>query len=205
MTDRVPTPRPLLRPPEGPATDVRAVARLGTRRACRRARALALAFPMLLARERGIPLEEVAVRGVLEPVSHQIRGTISTDVPTPFGRVPVTGHVVAGYTCEGSFAGRVGYGLVVRLAARLKRIELVTRVDGHVVRSASATCAPTTEEIAGRFWIADSVVTGYVRAGTDSLGVAGIVRTVGASAYHAELCPSDGTGAFTASINLSER
>jgi hypothetical protein len=168
-------------------------------------RAIALAAPLALVSDRGIPLKEISVRGSLQPESHAIRGTISTAVPTPLGKVPVTGQVVATYSCDGSFAGTVGYGVLVRLAARLKRVDLVTRVDGRVDRSGPADCRRLAERVAGHFWIADSVLVGYVRADADSLAVGGVVWTAGDSAYHGVLSPADGTGAYTAYINLYER
>jgi hypothetical protein len=205
MSESIATTRALLQRLACSAADGRRIAGAAKRVARGSRRTLALAVPLMLGHERGVPLEEITVRGSLEPASQQIRGTISTAVPTPLGKVPVNGHVVAGYTCEGSFAGTVGYAFLVRMAARLKRIDLVQRVDGQVVTPERADCALTAERIAGHFWIADSVLNGYVRAGAESLAVAGTVRAVGDSAYHAVLCPTDRTGSYTALVNLYER
>jgi hypothetical protein len=166
---------------------------------------MVLLLPLAMTTERGVPLREISVRGSVDQPSRQIRGSISTSVPTPVGKVPVNGRVVAEYTCEGAFAGTVSYAFLVRLAAKVKRVELVNRLDGRVIALLETECVRAAEVLSGRFSISDGTLSGYVRVDEDSLGVQGTVRAVGDDGYHAELRPTDGQESYSVVIDLYER
>jgi hypothetical protein len=143
--------------------------------------------------EGQFPVNELAIRAAILEPSHEIHGSIGTSVATPFGRLPVKGRVAAGFTCDGAFTGTVGYSLLVRIGARLKGIGLVTALEGQLPPAALSQCTPSVSSVSGRFGITDSIVTGSISTGTDSLAITGVLRASGDTAYHAALVPVLGT------------
>lgn len=168
-----------------------------------RRESIVLALPVLFASNEGFPLSEIAIHGVMR--SRQLEGRISTTVASPIGQLPVSGRVLARRTCDGTFAGTVTYSTIVRLAARLKGVRLITALDGRVHPSDTSSCAIAAETLFGQFRLADSVLIGDVRTEETVWIVLGIVRALGDSAYHAELSTASATHPATVSLYLYER
>jgi hypothetical protein len=164
---------------------------------------VALALPVVIAMHGTFPVNEVAIEGTIR--MQEMHGRVSTSVATLIGTLPVGGRVAVTQTCDGAFRGTVKYSPLVRLAARLKRVHLVTALDGQVAQPDSASCGARAETLRGRFWLADSVLTGHVVAGEAAVGITGVVRAVGDTAYHAEISAGSGAGPPMLSLNLYQR
>lgn len=168
-----------------------------------RRNSVALALPIVMATHAPFPVNEVAIDGTVQ--MQQLKGRISTSVSTLVGPLPVHGRVAATHTCEGSFTGTVRYSALVRFAARLKGVHLVTALDGQVSRPDTTSCVVPAETVRGRFWLTDTLLTGHVLAGDSVVTIVGIVRAVGDSAYHAELSPVSGASPPLVSLHLYHR
>lgn len=164
---------------------------------------VALALPMVMGTHAPFPVNEVAIEGTVQ--MQHLNGRISTSVSTLVGPLPVHGRVAATHTCEGSFTGTVRYSALVRLAARVKRVHLVTALDGQVSRPDTTSCVVPAERVRGLFALTDTLLTGHVLAGDSVVTIVGIVRAVGDSAYHAELSIASGAGPPVVSLHLYHR
>lgn len=165
--------------------------------------AIALALPVFIASGDRFPLKDIAIEGSLR--SRELEGTVTTAVASPIGRLPVAGRVFARHACDGRFAGTVSYPAWVRLAARLKRVRLVTALDGRLHEADTSSCAVATETLSGQFRLADSVLIGDLKTGQTAWVVLGIVRAIGDSTYHAELTTATAARPATVSLFLYQR
>lgn len=138
--------------------------------------------PLVVMTQPIFPVEKLTIRAEGSAPLRELRGTIGTSVSTPLGALPVSGRAVVTHSCDGTFAGVVRYSFLVRLGARLKKIALVSAIDGRVT-PAPADCTFSGGPLSGQFQISDSSVTGSIRASADSLPVHGVVRAVGDTAY----------------------
>ena len=168
-----------------------------------RRESILLAVPIVLAGDDRFPLNELALDGSVQ--SLQLEGTVSTAVRTPIGRIPVHGRVAARHACDGTFAGTVTYSRLVRFAARLRGISLVTALDGRLRDADTRGCTGVVATLSGQFRLADSVVVGDLATERASWFVVGVVRGVGDTAYHAELDMVTATHRATVSLDLYER
>lgn len=168
-----------------------------------RREAVLLAVPIVLAGDDRFPLNELALNGSVR--SLQLEGTVSTAVRTPIGRIPVQGRVIAQHACDGTFAGKVTYSRLVRLAARLRGISLVTALDGRLHDADTRSCTGAVVSLSGQFRLADSVVIGDLATERVAWVIVGVVRAVGDTAYHAELDMVTTTHRATVSLDLYER
>lgn len=164
---------------------------------------IVLALPVVLAGNDRFPLNELALHGTVR--SRQLEGTVSTAVRSPIGRISVAGRVVAHQACDGTFTGTVTYSRWVRLAARLKGVSLVTALDGRLHDADVRSCTGVAVTLSGQFRLADSVVLGDLTTETTAWVIAGVVRAVGDTAYHAELDVAATTERATVSLDLYER
>lgn len=164
---------------------------------------VALTLAIAMATHAPFPVNEVAIEGTLQ--MQHLNGRISTSVSTLVGPLPVHGRVAATHTCEGAFTGTVRYSALVRFAARLKRVQLVTALDGQVSRPDATSCVVPFERVRGRFWLTDTLLTGQVLAGDSVVTIVGIVRAVGENAYHAELSAAPGASPPLLSLHLYHR
>jgi hypothetical protein len=167
-----------------------------------RRESILLAVPVVLA-GNGFPLNELALDGSLR--SRLLEGRVSTAVHTPIGRIPVHGRVVAHHACDGTFTGTVTYSRLIRLAARLRGISLVTALNGRVHDADGRGCDEVALTVAGQFHLADSLVVGDLRTGHAAWVIIGVVRAVGDTAYHATLDMAAVTHRATVSLDLYER
>ncbi len=166
---------------------------------------LLLAVPLMVLSQPHFPVEKLTIRAEGGAPLREMRGTIGTSVSTPFGALPVSGHAVVSHSCDGTFAGAVSYSFLIRLGARLKKIALVSAIDGRFAHSALAGCSLSGGPLSGQFRISDSTITGSILASTDSLSVHGVVRAIGDTAYQVVLTALAEYPADTVFANLYAR
>ena len=108
--------------------------------------------------------------------------------------------------CNGSIRGTISYNPLVRFFARLKRVDLVTDLDGAVVRDSTAACVNLpADSIHGTAMVERTELRGAVRVAGDSVRFIGPTWTVGDSSYHSLLHVTRADSAFDIRINLYER
>lgn len=166
---------------------------------------LLVVVPLMVLSQPHFPVEKLTIRAEMSAPLGEVRGTIGTSVSTPLGALPVSGRAVVTHSCDGAFAGVVSYSFLIRLGARLKRIALVSAIDGRLAPSARAGCTLAGGPLSGQFQINDSTITGSVLASADSLPVRGVVRAVGDTAYQVELTALSDDAADTVFVNLYAR
>jgi len=155
--------------------------------------AFLLASSLVFALPTRISLDDVELRGRLEPVVRHITARIGTTVHVPFGSIDVSGHVSAQYECTGAFSGTVTYSRVIRVLAAIKHVTLVSSVSGRAEPGVEFDCDAPRDSIGGDFHIRDSVLTGLVRYGSERLSVRGHVARDG-PAYDVTLFSADSGG-----------
>lgn len=151
------------------------------------------------------PVEKLTIRAQGSAPLRELHGTIGTSVSTPLGALPVSGRAVVTHSCDGTFAGVVRYSFLIRLGARLKKIALVSAIEGRVTVPAPADCTLSDGPLSGQFQISDSTITGLISASADSLPVHGVVRAVGDTAYQVVLTALADNPADTVFVNMYAR
>jgi hypothetical protein len=168
-------------------------------------RTILLVAPLVVLTQPNFPVEKLTIRAEGSAPLRELRGTIGTSVSTPLGALPVSGRAVVTHECDGTFAGVVRYSFLIRLGARLKKIALVSAIDGRVTVPAPADCTLSGGPLSGQFQISDSTITGSIRASADSLPVHGVVRAVGDTAYQVVLTALAENPADTVFVNMYAR
>lgn len=179
-----------------------------------RRRVVGLAVPALLSsmtvagaltEVRAVPVGDIEVWGALSPEAREVAGAMLVHVKTPIGRIPITGRAHARYDCDATFSGALRYSGLVRLFARLKGVSLVTRAEGAVEHRLSWACATPPDSFRGRVSIRDTILTGFLRIGGDSIPLQGDAWSLGAGAYHARFEAQRDANPFTVRIDVYER
>jgi len=166
-------------------------------------RSMAL-FLILVAPNDQIDLDDVAMRGWIEPSAHAVVATIGTAVRLPVGRIRVTGHARVQYRCDGTFDGTVHYAWPVRVAARIKGVELATQLAGEAHVGDGSECQVAANAFAGRFAIRDTVLAGYLRMGNDSIALEGEARRLTPVSWSA-VATSPGRAGLTIRVHFVAR
>lgn len=103
-----------------------------------------LALLVLLAQPKPVAMRDVALKGVIDPETRALAGTVVAVIGMPIGRVSITGQLRARIACDGTFIGTVSYSRIVRIFAALKRTDLVTQLDGSIVDTLQVTQAQSS-------------------------------------------------------------
>jgi hypothetical protein len=167
--------------------------------------ALALLAPFALLPAHEIAVEQLELRARIEPVAREVTGTIGTAVKLPVGSIPVSGRGRVRYRCDGTFDGAVRYGWLVRLAARLKHVELVTRIGGEIDDDGQWRCGLAADTLVGHFEVRDTLLTGWVRSGADSIPLQGGIVQRADTAWSARISRSDDSARFAMRIDFASR
>lgn len=154
---------------------------------------------------KGVPVGDVEVWGTMNPTSRAVDGALRVHVKTPLGRIPITGHATATYDCSAKFGGALRYSALVRFLARLKNVDLVSQADGAIELLYPWDCAAPPRDFSGRVVIRDTVLTGFLRLGEDSIPLHGRTWAVGDSTYHTYIQAQRLCDPFTVQMNLYER
>lgn len=138
--------------------------------------------------QKPVPMRDVAIRGAATGASRQVKLVLEARIGTPFGRVPINGHVKLGYDCDAAFRGTISYHPVVRLFAKLKGVDLITVLRGGVRLEEGRECpAMEVREIRGRADVQATQLSGWLLFDGDSLSFRGPAWMVGDTSYHARL------------------
>lgn len=154
---------------------------------------------------KGVSVGDVEVWGTTRPERREVDGALRVHVRTPFGRIPITGHARAAYTCNATFDGTLQYGALVRLFAHIKGVDLVSQADGAIEFPVPWDCESPPREFRGQAVIRDSVLDGFLRLGEDSIPLHGRAWTVGDSTYHSRIQAARACDPFLVRLNLYER
>jgi hypothetical protein len=103
-----------------------------------------LALLVLLAQPKSVAMRDVALKGVIDPQTRALAGTVVAVIGMPISRVSITGQLRARIACDGTFTGTVSYSRTVRIFAALKRTDLVTQLDGSIVDTLQVTQAQSS-------------------------------------------------------------
>lgn len=152
-----------------------------------------------------IPLKDVDVRGAVHPVSREVKGIVATAVHIPFGQLRVKGRARASYGCDATFSGTISYGGLVRFFARLKDVSLVTVLDGSIESPEAWSCDVPADSLRGHFSLRDSVLTGHLHFGGDSITMSGPIWTHGDTTFHSILGTTRRGSTYTVRINFYKR
>jgi hypothetical protein len=150
-------------------------------------------------------LDRVEVKGLLQPATREVTGTITTAVRTPFGNVPVTGQVHGRYLCDSSFSGTLRYGTVVRVLARVRGATLVNVAEARIESDEPWDCQAGHEHFTAHLALQDTILTGRVTYGNSSIPVSGSVQVVGDRIFHSRLSTPPGSGGYTVHATFQER
>ena len=168
-------------------------------------RTILLAAPLVVLTQPNFPVEKLTIRAEGSTPLREVRGTIGTSVSTPLGALPVSGRAVVTHSCDGTFAGVVRYSFLIRLGARLKKIALVSAIDGRMAVPLPEDCILSGGPISGQFQVSDSTISGSIHASADSLPVHGVLRAIGDTAYQVVLTALADSPADTVFVNLYAR
>jgi hypothetical protein len=169
------------------------------------ARSVLLAASLGLASSNSIRLHAVAVRGDVQPATREVTGTITTEVRTPLGNVPVTGRVHAHYRCDATFSGTLTYGAFIHLLARIRRATLVNVMEGRMDSGEPWDCRVAGDRIAGHFTFADTALAGHLVYGGDTIPVSGFAWPRGEKQFHSVLSVRHSSRGYTVRVELAER
>jgi hypothetical protein len=164
-----------------------------------------LAALLGLTSSSGIRLHTVDVRGDVQPSTRHVVGTITTEVRTPLGGVPVTGRVLARYGCDGSFNGSLSYSGFVRLLARVRGATLVNVLEGSMESAEPWDCRIGPDRFAGRLTFADSVMTGHLTYQGDTVPVTGFAWPRGRKEFQGRLTVRNSSRDYSIHVNLAEK
>jgi hypothetical protein len=150
-------------------------------------------------------LERVEVKGVLQPATQEVTGTITTAVRTPFGNVPVTARVHGRYLCDATFSGTLRYGSVVRVLARLRGATLVNIAEARIESDEPWDCQAGHGHFSAQLVLQDTVLTGRLTYKGHPIEVNGSVRTIGERTFHTRFSTQHAAGAYTVHATFQER
>lgn len=132
-----------------------------------------------------VSMKNVEMEAVFRPETRVIEAVLRVAVATPIGKIPVTGHGILHYMCDGTFHGTMSYNPIVRFFARLKGVALVTALDGRLASTEPFDCSPTRVRIlTGRANVDSTLMSGWVKIDSDSVPFRGPAWTFGDSTYH---------------------
>jgi hypothetical protein len=167
---------------------------------------LAVLVPTLLLLAGSWPrLDDVHVRGVVDPATHTVKATLTTGVRTPLGTVPVTGHARGTYRCDASFSGTIRYSPVLRVLARLRGATLVNTLQGHVQTATPWDCAGMADRFAAHLSFQDTLFTGQLIYNDTALPVSGVTALSGPRAFRSSLTARQSTHEYTVHVEFAER
>ncbi len=166
----------------------------------------AVATLALLSQRAPVPMRDVSLSGVVNPAARSMAARVTAAIGTPFGKVPIHGNLHVRIDCAGAFAGTISYHAVVRFFARLKRVDLVTELDGTIERDQAGDCIVlSADTLRGAAVVEKTELRGGLRLATDSVHFVGPAWTVGDSTYHSLLRVTRSERSLDLRINLYER
>jgi hypothetical protein len=161
---------------------------------------------LLLQEQKPVPMRDVSLAGVIDPVPRSMAAKVVAAIGTPFGKIPITGHLTIRIDCQGAFAGTISYHPVVRFLARVKRVDLVTELDGALALESPDGCAAlAADTVRGTAVVEKTQLRGGLRLAGDSVHFLGPAWTVGDSTYHSIVRVTRATRSLDLRINLYER
>ena len=168
-----------------------------------------VALPLMVLQSGGkkeVPMKDVAIRGNAIGTTKEVRIVLEAGIGTIFGRIPIRGTTLLTYDCNSSFKGKVSYSAWVRLFAKLKRVDLLTDIDGTVSMPERPECPLlTVDTILGQAAVDTSLLSGWVRMDRDSLSFRGPAWMMGDSSYHANLSALHRGRPLEMRVNMYER
>lgn len=169
------------------------------------ARPVLLAATLLILDGAPIRIEQIVIHGQVHPVTREVRGTITTDVRIPFGKVPVTGQARVRYGCNAHFSGTLDYGSVVRVLARMKGVALVSVMEGRLDSRESWDCRSAPGDFTARFSLRETAIAGHVVSNGSSVTVSGRAWDAGGGVFHTRMSTTHGGGGYTLHVSFYER
>jgi len=153
-----------------------------------------------------VPMRDVAIRGRAHGLSREVNVVLRARIATPIGKIPIDGHMRLLYDCTSAFTAKVSYNPFVRFFAKLKRVDLITEIDGRVQIDSAPPC-PTmdAQRILGRAEIEVTQLSGWLNIDNDSLAFRGPAWMMGDSSYHALLAGTHRGRRMQMSVNMYER
>jgi hypothetical protein len=171
-----------------------------------RATGIGMAVLVLLQDQKPVPMRDVSLAGVIDPAQRSLAAKVVAAIGTPFGKIPITGHLKIRIDCQGAFAGTISYHPVVRFLARVKRVDLVTELDGSIAQDADSGCSPlAADTVRGAAVVEKTQLSGGLRMAGDSVRFVGPAWTVGDSTYHSLVRVTRATRTLDLRVNLYER
>ena len=170
---------------------------------------LALALLPLIAQQSGkknVPMRDLAIRGNAVASQREVRIVMEAGIGTILGRIPIRGNTHVTYDCNSTFTGKVSYSGWVKLFAKLKRVDLLTEMDGVVAIQDRPDCPVlAVQAIIGRAVVDTSQLSGWLKLDGDSLSFGGPAWLVGDSSYHASLTATHRGKQVEMRVNMYER
>lgn len=165
-----------------------------------------LAVSIVCTQSKPVPMRDVSLSGVVNPAERSMAASVVAAIRTPLGKIPIRGNLRIRIACTGAFSGTISYHPMVRLLARLKRVDLVTELDGAVAHDAGSECAPlSADTVRGLATVDKTELRGGVRVAGDSVHFTGPAWTVGDSTYHSILRVTSASRSVELQVNLYER
>jgi hypothetical protein len=156
--------------------------------------------------KKAVPMKDVAIYGSAVGADRQVKVVLEAGIGTIFGRIPIRGNTQITYDCQSKFAGKVSYSGWVRFFAKLKRVDLLTDIDGTVAIQDGPECPGlSADSIAGQAAVDSTQLYGWLRMDRDSLSFRGPVWMMGDSSYHATLTAQHRGRQLEMRINMYER
>jgi len=160
----------------------------------------------LLVQPKAVPMRDITLSGIVDPERRSMAATVVAAIGTPIGKIPIRGNLQLRIDCAGAFAGTISYHPMVRLFARIKRVDLVTELDGAIVRDALADCTSlSSDTVRGTAVVEKTELRGGLRMAADSVHFIGPAWTVGDSSYHSVLRVTRSEHSLDLRVNLYER
>ncbi len=165
-----------------------------------------LAVGALLWQTKPVPMRDISLSGIVNPQARSMAASIVAAIKTPIGKIPIKGNLNIRIDCAGAFIGTISYHPMVRFFARLKRVDLVTELDGTIQRDSTEDCAPlSADTVSGTAVVERTELRGGLRVADDSVHFLGPAWTVGDSTYHSVVRVSRAARSLELRVNLYER
>jgi hypothetical protein len=172
-------------------------------------RLASVALPLVIVQSGGtkkVPMKDVAIYGSAVGPSRQVKIVLEAGIGTIFGRIPIRGNTVITYDCQSAFTGKVSYSGWVRFFAKLKRVDLLTDMDGTLAIQDRPACpALSVDSIVGQASADTAQFYGWLKMDRDSLSFRGPAWMMGDSSYHATLTAVHRGRQLELRVNMYER
>lgn len=155
--------------------------------------------------QRRVPMRDVSIRGSATAATREVALVVQTVIASRLGRFAVNARMHLTYDCRSHFTGTVAYHPLVRLFARIKRLDLITRVVGSVEAAGATGCpALDVKDIHGGAKAEATELAGYVWLGRDSLGFHGPAWMLGDTSYHSVVASHRGLHKIVLRVSMFE-